>query len=121
ACWSLAVGFDSSPPVPSGGGEAAPPELALITGRLAQAGFVLGGDRLKSRPRGVSADHPRLDLLRHRKIDAGRRYGPAAGLHTARAGELVRDTWLLVRPLLEWMAARELTPKPRDRGVDDPS
>ncbi|MFG2336353.1 DUF2461 domain-containing protein [Streptomyces yangpuensis] len=96
-------------------------ELAAITGRLAEQGFVLGGDRLKSRPRGVPADHPRLDLLRHRKIDAGRRHGPAAGLHTARAGEFVRETWLLVRPLLDWMAARELTPKPRERGVDDPS
>ncbi|MFD9258130.1 DUF2461 family protein [Streptomyces sp. NPDC059538] len=96
-------------------------ELAAIAGRLEAQGFVLGGDRLRSRPRGVPADHPRLGLLRHRKIDAGRRYGPDAGLHTARAGELVRETWQAVRPLLDWMAARELTPQPRERGVDVPS
>ncbi|WP_405442363.1 DUF2461 domain-containing protein [Streptomyces avidinii] len=96
-------------------------ELAAITARLEDQGFVLGGDRLRSRPRGVPADHPRLGLLRHRKIDAGRRYGPDAGLHTARAGELVRETWQSVRPLLDWMAARELTPQPRERGVDVPS
>ncbi|MFI7356494.1 DUF2461 family protein [Streptomyces avidinii] len=96
-------------------------ELAAIAGRLEEQGFVLGGDRLRSRPRGVPADHPRLALLRHRKIDAGRRYGPDAGLHTARAGELVRETWQSVRPLLDWMAARALTPQPRERGVDVPS
>ncbi|MGW6577545.1 DUF2461 family protein, partial [Streptomyces sp. NPDC054945] len=96
-------------------------ELAAIGGRLEDQGFTLGGDRLKSRPRGVPADHPRLGLLRHRKIDAWRRHGPDAGLHTARAGELVRDTWRLVRPLLDWVAARELTPRPRERGVDVPS
>ncbi|KOG51660.1 hypothetical protein ADK75_16905 [Streptomyces virginiae] len=96
-------------------------ELAAIAGRLEDQGFVLGGDRLRSRPRGVPADHPRLGLLRHRKIDAGRRYGPDAGLHTARAGELVRETWQAVRPLLDWMAARALTPQPRERGVDVPS
>ncbi|WP_051778900.1 DUF2461 domain-containing protein [Streptomyces sp. NRRL S-241] len=96
-------------------------ELAAIAGRLEAQGFVLGGDRLRSRPRGVPADHPRLGLLRHRKIDAGRRYGPDAGLHTARAGELVRETWQAVRPLLDCMAARALTPQPRERGVDVPS
>ncbi|MER6446394.1 DUF2461 domain-containing protein [Streptomyces venezuelae] len=96
-------------------------ELAAIAGRLEDQGFTLGGDRLKSRPRGVPADHPRLGLLRHRTIDAGRRIGPDDGLHSARAGELVRETWRLVRPLLDWAAARELTPQPRERGVDAPS
>ncbi|WP_455359118.1 DUF2461 domain-containing protein [Streptomyces sp. SYSU K21746] len=96
-------------------------ELAAIVGRLVSHGFVIGGDRLRSRPRGVPADHPRLDLLRHRKIDAGRWYGPGPEVHTARAGELVRETWRLVRPLLDWFAARELTPKRRPEGVDTPS
>ncbi|MFB6515124.1 DUF2461 family protein, partial [Streptomyces virginiae] len=105
----------------AGSPEPAGAELAAIVGRLEAQGFTVGGDRLKSRPRGVPADHPRLGLLRHRKIDAGRRFGPDAGLHTARAGELVRETWQLVRPLLDWVAARELTPQPRERGVDVPS
>ncbi|MET9514332.1 DUF2461 family protein [Streptomyces sp. NPDC002994] len=61
--------------------------LAVIVRRLEDQGFAIGGDRLKSRPRGVAADHPRLGLLRHRKIDAGRRYGPGPEVHTARAGE----------------------------------
>ncbi len=96
-------------------------ELAAITGRLERRGLTIGGDRLKSRPRGVPADHPRLDLLRHRKIDAGRRFGPSDGLHTARAADLVRETWLSVRPLLDWVAARDLTPRPREQGVDEAS
>ncbi|MCY0941742.1 DUF2461 domain-containing protein [Streptomyces antarcticus] len=96
-------------------------ELAAVVARLEAHGFTIGGDRLKSRPRGVPADHPRLDLLRHRKIDAGRRFGPDAGLHTVRAADLVRETWLLVRPLLDWVAARDLTPRPREQGADQPS
>ncbi|POX37940.1 TIGR02453 family protein [Streptomyces sp. Ru73] len=96
-------------------------ELAVIVRDLEARGFVIGGDRLKSRPRGVPADHPRLDLLRHRKIDAGRRYGPGPDVHTARAAEVVRETWELVRPLLDWVADRKLTPEPRDQGADAPS
>ncbi|MBT2369790.1 DUF2461 domain-containing protein [Streptomyces sp. ISL-10] len=96
-------------------------ELAAVAVRLKEAGFVIGGDRLKSRPRGVPADHPRLDLLRHRRIDAGRRLGPGADLRSARAADFVRETWQLVRPLLDWAAARKLTPVPRGQGADVPS
>ncbi|MEU3061614.1 DUF2461 family protein [Streptomyces subrutilus] len=95
--------------------------LGAVAARLEGQGFTLGGNRLASRPRGVPADHPRLALLRHRTIDAGRRFGPGDGLHTARAGELVRETWRLVGPLLDWVAARGLTPRPRERGGDEPS
>ncbi|MFG3476049.1 DUF2461 domain-containing protein [Streptomyces sp. NPDC047980] len=97
-------------------------ELAGITARLTGLGFTIGGDRLATRPRGVPAGHPRLELLRHRKIDAGRRLGPGPALGSAAAGAFVRETWELVRPLLDWAAARGLTPPPRgDRGADTPS
>lgn len=43
------------------------------------AGFVVDGDRLKTRPRGVAADHPLLELLRHRTLTAERQYGARAG------------------------------------------
>lgn len=88
-------------------------ELAAIAVGLRREGFTIGGDRLKSRPRGVPAGHPRLDLLRHRKIDAGRRLGPGPDLSSDRAADFVRETWQLVRPLLDWAAARGLTPRPR--------
>ncbi|MFI2370827.1 DUF2461 domain-containing protein [Streptomyces sp. NPDC018833] len=101
--------------------EAGGAELTAIAARLEEAGFVIGGDRLKSRPRGVPADHPRLDLLRHRKIDAGRRLGPGPDLRSARAADFVRETWQLARPLLDWAAARKLTPVSRGQGADAPS
>jgi hypothetical protein len=44
---------------------------ALVAG-LASGGLSIGGDRLKTRPRGVPAEHPRLDLLRHRSLTASR-------------------------------------------------
>ncbi|MER5220663.1 DUF2461 domain-containing protein [Streptomyces flaveus] len=93
-------------------------ELAAIVARLTALGFTIGGDRLVSRPRGVAADHPRLELLRHRKIDAGRRLGPGPAVGSVRAAGFVRETWELVRPLLDWAAARGITPEPRDRGAD---
>ena len=45
----------------------------------------LGGDRLKTRPRGVADDHPRLDLLRHRSLHAGSRFEPEPWVHTPRS------------------------------------
>ncbi|MGW1957944.1 DUF2461 family protein, partial [Streptomyces sp. NPDC001920] len=95
-----------------------PPQLAAITARLTGQGFTIGGDRLASRPRGVPADHPRLDLLRHRRIDAGRRLGPGPALRSARAADFVRRTWEQVRPLLDWAEARGITPRPPQRGAD---
>ncbi|WP_031070997.1 hypothetical protein [Streptomyces sp. NRRL S-118] len=89
-----------------------------FTDRLTGLGFTIGGDRLVPRPRGVPAGHPRLALLRHRRIDAGRRLGPGPALGSARAAALVRETWELVRPLLDWAAAGGITPQPRDRGAD---
>ncbi|MFF4604367.1 DUF2461 domain-containing protein [Streptomyces sp. NPDC001339] len=78
--------------------------LARIVEELRRSGFLVGGDRLRTRPRGVPADHPRLELLKHRKLDVGRRYATGGPLHTRQVLELVRDTWRAVRPLLDWCA-----------------
>jgi uncharacterized protein (TIGR02453 family) len=79
--------------------------LTSVVERLRQGGFTIGGDRLRTRPRGFAPDHPRLELLRHRKLDVGRRYGPGPELHTEQALHRVRETWRLVRPLLDWVSA----------------
>jgi uncharacterized protein (TIGR02453 family) len=80
-------------------------ELEKITAKLAKAGFELGGDRVKTRPRGVPADHPRLELMRHESLVAGRRHEPSASLHTAATLSLVRREWRSLQPLMEWTAA----------------
>ena len=60
------------------------PQLEAILAALAAEGWDLGGDVLKTTPRGYAADHPRIDLLRHRSMTIGKSYGFAAGHPHAR-------------------------------------
>jgi uncharacterized protein (TIGR02453 family) len=80
-------------------------ELERVVGTVTGAGFELGGDRLKTRPRGVDPDHPRLQLLRHRSVVASRSW-PAEGWMSEPSTLLVvRDAWRSLAPLVEWLAA----------------
>jgi uncharacterized protein (TIGR02453 family) len=72
--------------------------LAGLTGKLTKAGFTLGGKKVKTRPRGIDPDHPRLDLLRHEHIWASRLTDPEL-VTTA----LVRKDWQKLNPLLQWV------------------
>ncbi|CAM04909.1 uncharacterized protein (TIGR02453 family) [Saccharopolyspora erythraea NRRL 2338] len=67
-------------------------------------GWEIAGERLKSRPRGVSEDHPRLDLLRHRTLYALRRWEPDDVLHERDCLQRVRRSWKQVRELNQWCA-----------------
>ena len=78
--------------------------LAAILAHLQEAGLSIGGDRLKTRPRGVPADHPRVDLLRHRSLTAGRDWPSGPPLDTRQALSLVRQTWRQLSPLCDWFA-----------------
>ncbi|MDA0637688.1 DUF2461 domain-containing protein [Nonomuraea sp. MCN248] len=79
--------------------------LERIVAALDAAGYERGGDRLKTRPRGVPADHPRLDLLRHRSLYAGRGFEPEPWVHTAEAADRVRACWRDFGPLIDWLCA----------------
>jgi uncharacterized protein (DUF2461 family) len=70
-------------------------------------GFELGGDRLKTSPRGYDAAHPRIDLLRHKSLVLGRGYGFDPVVHTPALVDRVRDDWRALRPLVDWIT-REL-------------
>ncbi|BDT95824.1 TIGR02453 family protein [Nocardia sputorum] len=80
------------------------PELAAILAKLADAGFTIGGEKLKTKPKGYDADHPRIDLLRHKSITCGREFGAPAWLDTPRTAKEVRAAWETMRPLVEWLA-----------------
>jgi uncharacterized protein (DUF2461 family) len=69
------------------------------------AGLTLDGDVMKTRPRGVDPDHPRLALLRHRSVTATRMAEPEAWMESAEAVRRVRKDWRSMRPLVEWLAA----------------
>jgi uncharacterized protein (TIGR02453 family) len=78
-------------------------ELQRLVDRLEAAGFDIEGDRVATRPRGVPADHPRLELMRARSLMVFRRFGAPDWLATPRAAAEVRDAWRAVRPLADWV------------------
>lgn len=81
-------------------------ELEQILAELTRSGWSVGGDRLKTKPRGYPADHPRIDLLRHRSLTLGRDHGFAPVIHTSELEAVIRQDWRELRPIVEWIAAR---------------
>ena len=78
-------------------------DFAAVVDRLAAAGFDVEGDRVATRPRGVPADHPRLELMRARSLMVFRRFGAPDWLATPQAADEVRGAWREVRPLADWV------------------
>lgn len=76
--------------------------LADIITTLTRAGWEIKGDRLKTKPRGVDPDHPRLDLLRHRSVYAMRGWDPDDALHERESLNRVRKAWRALRAFNEW-------------------
>lgn len=66
-----------------------------------EAGFVIDGDRLKTRPRGVAEDDPDLDLLRHRTLHATRLWEPAAWMGSSEFESVVRGCFEDLRPMID--------------------
>jgi uncharacterized protein (TIGR02453 family) len=81
-------------------------ELEGILASLSEDGFEIGGEKLKTSPRGYDADHPRIELLRHKSMPVGRSYGFDKVIHTPELVDRVRDDWRTLRPLVEWVGAR---------------
>ncbi len=78
--------------------------LQRVVRTLGKAGYDIGGDRLRTRPRGADPAHPRLDLLRHRTLTAGAHLGCPDWLDSDEAADRVRDGWRAMRPLVDWFA-----------------
>lgn len=79
-------------------------ELERIVATMQGAGWTLGGDTLKTAPRGYDADHPRIDLLRHKSMTLGKSYGFEPVIHTPKLLDLVRDDWRAGTPFVEWVS-----------------
>ncbi len=77
--------------------------LQRILGRVERQGWTIGGDAVKTAPRGWSADHPRIDLLRHRSLTLGREHGFAPYVHTAELLDHVRADWRAGKPFIDWI------------------
>jgi uncharacterized protein (TIGR02453 family) len=77
--------------------------LAGIVGTLEAAAFEVGGEAVKTAPRGYRPDHPRIELLRHKELTVGRAFGAPPWLSTAAALDEARLAWRQVRPLNDWL------------------
>ena len=80
------------------------PELEKVLATLAKQGFEIGGDRLKTTPRGYDPGHPRIELLRHKSLTVGHQLGFGPVIHTPELLDLVRADWRRLRPLVDWVA-----------------
>jgi uncharacterized protein (TIGR02453 family) len=79
-------------------------ELRKIVVTAEKAGLEIGGETLKTRPKGVDPEHPRLELLRHKGLHVRRRWAPDDVLHEPGCVDRVREVWRAARPLSEWLA-----------------
>jgi uncharacterized protein (TIGR02453 family) len=69
-------------------------QLEGILAELEAAGWKVGGQTLKTAPRGYDVDHPRIALLRHKSLTIGRDLV-----------DRVREDWRAATPFLDWVAA----------------
>jgi uncharacterized protein (TIGR02453 family) len=81
------------------------PRLERILTRLTKAGWELGGDTLKTAPRGYDVEHPRIELLRHKSLTVSSGYGFEPVIHEAGLLDQVRQDWRTVTPLLDWVSS----------------
>ena len=82
------------------------PRLARLLARLVKSGWDIGGDTLKTAPRGYAADHARIGLLRHKSLTLSKSYGFAPVIHEQALIDQVRSDWRTVRPLLDWVGGQ---------------
>jgi uncharacterized protein (TIGR02453 family) len=81
-------------------------ELAALVGELRAGGVeVHGHASLKSAPRGFPADHPRIDLLRHKGLTTWRHWPPSPWLSSAGARGKVQEFFRTSSPLCDWLAS----------------
>jgi uncharacterized protein (TIGR02453 family) len=91
------------------------PALARMVATLTDEGWTLGGEKLKTAPRGIAKDHPRIDLLRHKQLTAERDYGRDPIIHSPELAGAVREHWRALRPMVEWLAVASPGVRPERR------
>ncbi|HKP90685.1 MAG TPA: DUF2461 family protein [Thermoleophilaceae bacterium] len=77
--------------------------LTRAIGRAEGAGLGLGGPELKRGPRGYPADHPRMELLRRRRMVVAARHDLGAWLHRPAAADRIRSQLKAATPLVRWL------------------
>lgn len=78
-------------------------KLEGIVDALRRKRFQIGGEVLKTRPKGYDADHPRVELLKHKSLITWRDHGAPSWLGTGSAVRHVRDSWRAIADLNGWV------------------
>lgn len=58
---------------------------------------------LRTAPRGFPADHPRIELLRLKRLSVGHDDPPADWMWTPEAGDIIRGRWRVVSEWCSWL------------------
>jgi uncharacterized protein (TIGR02453 family) len=80
-------------------------DLESILADLTSNGWELGGEQLKTAPRGYDVDHPRIALLRHKSMTLGKDHGFAPVIHSPELLDQVCADWHEASPFVEWVLA----------------
>ena len=80
------------------------PHLARELDGFMRQGFLLDGPMLATRPRGVPADHPYLELMRRKNMTASRTFSAPSWIFEPKALAHVRQTWQELTPLVELLS-----------------
>lgn len=94
----------------------------LLEGAVAavrDAGMEVTGSELVRAPRGMAADHPRIELLRHRSLMVRTAWPRAPWMHGEEARSRVTEAWRLADPVGRWLARHvgAAVDPPRRRGA----
>jgi uncharacterized protein (TIGR02453 family) len=79
-------------------------ELEAIVAALRKAKYEVGAhDVLKTAPKGVDKDHPRIELLRHKGLVMSKSWPVGAWLGTRKAKDRVVECLTAAEPLVAWL------------------
>ena len=81
-------------------------EIMAIVAELVGQGYSVGAiAELKTAPRGVPKDHPRIELLRRKGLMVSKDFGAPAWIHTRRIVERLRRAWDGAAEMNAWLDA----------------
>lgn len=77
--------------------------LTELVATARQHGLEVGGSELKRAPQGYPIDHPRIELLRHKRLTVSRTWSIADWMHTPEAYDRVVEVWRAGEAINAWL------------------
>ncbi|MTV26296.1 TIGR02453 family protein [Nitriliruptoraceae bacterium ZYF776] len=78
-------------------------ELVGLVAAARAAGHEVEGSELKRAPQGYPVDHPRIELLRHKRLAVLHRWPVADWMHTPAAYDHLAGLWRDAAPIAAWL------------------